>query len=461
MTQTSSYSYSPLKGTRDIRLLFIEAAVGNPDMLKCQIRHFNIDDAPPYRALSYEWGNKKLKHPLFLNNRRFNFKMGTNLWKALRQLRDHGICATCNDNKDTTLSYDIKWIWIDALCINQKIKSERSHQVRFMGRIYKSAIVVFAWLMSDLDETEGHWYYEEALENLGRTTPGRNLTVADMEKFERLFQLSYWERVWIIQEICLAKNIILLYGRASADWSALGCLRFLLNTDGTVASRERRDTSNSLSTQGISAMLFEDFLSQRLTDSRLSKSFLEVQKRIQTSQAFNLDLHRTDLHRTDLHQTVNPRHTLANLIEAFRGSESRDPRDKIYALLGLAIDCQEDEMTVDYSKSLFEVYTDTIKLYHDSNARAGRASQHTVRFSQVLQLSMNLSYNMYVEAESYLSLDAETKSRGLIAIFGLYCGVISSFEQDPPYISWEEKERSRILNLINTGYCFAMCGLDT
>lgn len=40
----------------------------------------------------------------------------------------------------------------------------------------------------------------------------------------------------------------------------------------------------------------------------------------------------------------------------------------IYGLLGLANDCSEDELVVDYSKALYEVHRDVI-MFHSSGAR--------------------------------------------------------------------------------------------
>ena len=38
------------------------------------------------------------------------------------------------------------WLWIDALCINQKDKKEKSEQVNRMANVYESAEWVLIWL---------------------------------------------------------------------------------------------------------------------------------------------------------------------------------------------------------------------------------------------------------------------------------------------------------------------------
>ena len=45
-----------------------------------------------------------------------------------------------------------KYFWIDAICIQQSDVSERNHQVRMMGLIYKRAAFVLAWLGMDCEK---------------------------------------------------------------------------------------------------------------------------------------------------------------------------------------------------------------------------------------------------------------------------------------------------------------------
>lgn len=39
-----------------------------------------------------------------------------------------------------------RWLWIDALSIDQINVAERTHQVQQMSQIYSNAVGVFAWL---------------------------------------------------------------------------------------------------------------------------------------------------------------------------------------------------------------------------------------------------------------------------------------------------------------------------
>jgi hypothetical protein len=55
--------------------------------------------------------------------------------------------------------------------------------------------------------------------------------------------------------------------------------------------------------------------------------------------------------------------TLLELLHDCRDSLCSDPKDKIYALVGLARDCRNQEVVIDYSKSLGQIYKDVMSLY--------------------------------------------------------------------------------------------------
>jgi hypothetical protein len=69
----------------------------------------------------------------------------------------------------------------------------------------------------------------------------------------------------------------------------------------------------------------------------------------------------------------NGGHTLFSLLQTNEHALCKDSRDKIYGLIGLAIDVH-DRFPIDYSKSLFEVFTDTIYFLNSDESR----SQHDI-----------------------------------------------------------------------------------
>jgi hypothetical protein len=51
------------------------------------------------------------------------------------------------------------------------------------------------------------------------------------------------------------------------------------------------------------------------------------------------------------------------LLANFSNAQCKEPRDKIYDFLGLAHDCQNDSLPVDYSKSLLDLYSDVVRFH--------------------------------------------------------------------------------------------------
>lgn len=74
-------------------------------------------------------------------------------------------------------------------------------------------------------------------------------------------------------------------------------------------------------------------------------------------------------------------HKLQNLLEIHRYALCKEPRDHVYGLVGLATDCVEG-FPIDYRKSLFEVWKDTVMLKNVDRS----VSQHDImKFGRLVQ----------------------------------------------------------------------------
>ena len=82
-----------------------------------------------YEALSYSWGYPEFTHAITSNGEAF--PATRNLHQSLQYLR-YGDRA--------------RYVWIDAICINQLDLDEKSAQTRNMFTIFKKATQVIAWL---------------------------------------------------------------------------------------------------------------------------------------------------------------------------------------------------------------------------------------------------------------------------------------------------------------------------
>jgi hypothetical protein len=138
-----------------------------------------------------------------------------------------------------------------------------------------------------------------------------------------IFNRDYWKRIWVIQEIAVAKKAFLHCGPFSAEIPSGGCLERMAQYF-----------------QGLDDMDFTRFryLSEKqmreLRDRR--KRFLSVLK----------------LREERLYSRVA---SLWELVWQFRHWESRDPRDMVFALLGLVSESDAAENNPDYGLTLKQV----------------------------------------------------------------------------------------------------------
>ncbi len=189
-------------------------------------------------------------------------------------------------------------LWIDALCINQGDMEERNRQVRIMDQIYLRANTVVVWLGSGYDKFQREMMGEpkpEADASQYNDSIQRNM-VRELQNDE------YWGRLWIIQEIGQAWKLRVCFGNKSFSWEDFIHLIAMHHGDGNTGP---------------------------LRLDRLLRK-----------------------------EKYNDSHTLKRLLEEHREAKCLEPRDKVYGLVGLAVDAPE--FPVDYNKSLYEVWKDTM-----------------------------------------------------------------------------------------------------
>jgi hypothetical protein len=97
----------------------------------CELVHVSLDDPDlTFEALSYLWGAQAPSFTIYIGQ--CVFGVGPNLIAALQALQ---------------LSDAVRYVWIDAICINQADKDERSQQVALMRNIYIRATGgIIVWL---------------------------------------------------------------------------------------------------------------------------------------------------------------------------------------------------------------------------------------------------------------------------------------------------------------------------
>ncbi|KAJ4347210.1 uncharacterized protein N0V89_011149 [Didymosphaeria variabile] len=192
------FKYEPLNHNNpSIRLLRFEDDGETSDQIQCVMRHASTE--ADYICLSYRWGTDKPTHRVTINGKAMYIRK--NLYDFL----------TVQKNK-ASQSHEKKlvsnpWLWIDALCIDQDNVSERNHQVQQMGNIFARAEQVFIWL-GLIDEKDLKITKNQEKEGL--------LQVKEYDYYLRYSLLNwiranqYWRRAWILQEVVLAKQAMVI-----------------------------------------------------------------------------------------------------------------------------------------------------------------------------------------------------------------------------------------------------------
>jgi hypothetical protein len=219
-----------------MRLLFLKG--DRPDRpLRCQVVHCATPFSPPYEALSYAWGNTSdAKMPHIICNGRER-PIGGNLFDALRSLR----------HIDGT-----RILWVDALCINQSDKHDKTDQVKVMVKIYENASRTLVWLgrtsysssiamdiIERLDQVSVLWKEHKVgrggvftnKELIQNGLPG--ITAAYENPWTQLnmfFRRPWFRRVWVIQEVAASKEVDMICGSRKASWTSFAnAVHFLIS----------------------------------------------------------------------------------------------------------------------------------------------------------------------------------------------------------------------------------------
>lgn len=139
MPSSLLFQYRPLgPNTRQKPIRLLELL---PDCttatVHCRLIHAFLIDKPVYEALSYCWGDESNQVTIQCDTGAIT--VTRNLYAALVRLRKE---------------HEIRTLWVDAICINQKGGSERPHQLRQMTDIYRNAAHTLVWLGPGNDQTK-------------------------------------------------------------------------------------------------------------------------------------------------------------------------------------------------------------------------------------------------------------------------------------------------------------------
>jgi len=164
-----------------------------------------------YEALSWRWGEEatgEFTVMIHKDGAMYRKRVSETLGLALKYLRFE---------KD-------RYLWIDALCINQNDHDERSSQVAMMSLVYTAAERACVWLgEDDEDSTMAIRFIREEITQLKKF----DRLCTDKEHAPKwrsllaLMQRPWFSRRWVVQEIVLAKKATVYCGPDKIEWPEL------------------------------------------------------------------------------------------------------------------------------------------------------------------------------------------------------------------------------------------------
>ncbi|OAP55485.1 hypothetical protein AYL99_10458 [Fonsecaea erecta] len=166
------------------------------------------NDTVLYDALSYSWGHPALVCEIICNNQKFG--VPKELGHALTYLRDESTS---------------RYIWCDAICVNQQSLAEKSRQVQNMLRIFEKAHKVVAWIGLPAPES-GRTF---AVLRLMSDSADRNSTSNHSESCQVDLKTiatdvsahlarAWFTRTWVRQEVFAAKRLFIQAGSNQLDF---------------------------------------------------------------------------------------------------------------------------------------------------------------------------------------------------------------------------------------------------
>ncbi|KAH8602186.1 heterokaryon incompatibility protein-domain-containing protein [Bisporella sp. PMI_857] len=290
-------SYSVLRPA-EIRLVELHSENAGID-ITCSLIQVSLDRTPRYEAVSYTWGSNENSKLISCSGTPITVTQ--NCYSMLRRLRQPA---------------QPRLLWIDAICIDQLNIPERNSQVAIMGNIYRRASQVV------IDIGEESKDSEHALDSILTCSPSKLYPMLEgldiRDSVNALYSRPWFNRIWVLQEVFMARKAIVLCGKRVLPWSEF-CPKHIL-----ISSWEAGETEN-----------WHPRLPFTLPNSLL------IESRETRSYSAAKDFFK--------------------LLRSMRTCDATDPRDKVFALLPLLEDSAQTGLAADYSKGKEEVFIETAR----------------------------------------------------------------------------------------------------
>ncbi|RMZ74940.1 hypothetical protein DV737_g5605, partial [Chaetothyriales sp. CBS 132003] len=283
----------------------------DPSSLSATLSTVDITQRLTFDAVSYTWGDDRALHELTINGQSISIRK--NLHDCLLQLRR---------NKQK------RPLWVDAISISQTDLDEKARQVQMIGDIFSAAKVVLVWV--GLHENGSKQLFEDIRDKssmtgqlkgaLGswRTAGNKASPHSGSDEWKLRAWISfinrlYFSRLWIIQELALARKLVVHCGDSALDWHSL------VETQAGLAGVRKRLTTIS-----------DVRVKYRRGDARYGDTGAGMLDVIIALRAYK---QKDD--EVGLDGDEKPVREISMLSREFQFSECFDRRDRVYGLMSL------------------------------------------------------------------------------------------------------------------------------
>jgi heterokaryon incompatibility protein (HET) len=326
------YQYEPLPHGRWFRLLRL--LPGQPsDPIECELVMYEFKTAPSYEPISYRLGDATLSEEIVCDGK--GLSITHSLLTALHRLR---------------YTNQIRLVWADGICINQKDRNEQGYRVDFMPEIYAGGCCTLIWMGEEIKHPgcvpKGYRYdcaevalnimkrfNTYVLEQLGDIDPSDTRSIWDRlhkiqpvppnhelytnpERWkcvETFFRRGWLKRIWALQEVGFSRRARAYCGRMETEFSEITLfailfshLEYIVKVDLYIYTRWVRNPFFAL-----------------WGSLDLRESWIESTPLLQALTKWG--------------QEITPKDRISHVIQVLelgRAYSAPDPRDHVYALLG-------------------------------------------------------------------------------------------------------------------------------
>ena len=338
--------YAPLdENKKEIRVLKVSRVSNTPSgnddddgsncksAFKASLIRVSLDDDPAYIAISYKWGDPSTVGE-FESHQKGGAKVEYN--------------QTVFEVVSTLLPEASElYLWIDSICINQRDDLEKARQVAFMGEVYRRARQVVVFLGEPDEDTAASM---DLYHRVGATGPLKqepfDYTIEEFVKFKEnsikagiyprawfnmgvLPSKRWFTRYWVVQEVALAIRPVLICGHHAVTWSHfIYVFRLVLSHLEPI---------------------------RWLVESTFGERIFHVPWLIPP----RLDITMASDIREEASKRSGLRLSWLIRLADIGGFQATDPRDRIFAVMGLApqSDRKEEDLRPNYRIGVEDLYT--------------------------------------------------------------------------------------------------------